>query len=48
MSPQEEQQVIDLWNEFHSVAAVSDALHVPQTEVKDVLNQAKGQTLYLE
>lgn len=48
MDASQEQQVIELWNQFHSVSLVSHYLAIPQAEVKDVLNQAKGQTLYLE
>lgn len=48
MSPSEEQQVINLWNTYHSVSEVSDMLGIPQTEVKDVLNIAKGSKLYIE
>ena len=48
MSPQEEQQVIDLWNQFHNVSEVSDYLAIPQAEFKNVLIRAKDQTLYIE
>ena len=48
MNSSEQQQIIQLWNQVHSVSEVSDAMGIPTAEVRDVLKQAKGQTLYLE
>lgn len=48
MSPSEEQQIVSIWNQVHSVSEVSDMLGIPQAEVKNVLNQAKGSHLTLE
>lgn len=48
MDTSQEQEVINLWNRYHSVNEVSDIMGIPQTEVKDVLNIAKGSKLYIE